>query len=114
MYIDNVFAVQKYINKFKPNDEMSKEVFKKKSFEYGIAEKFITTWLDAPTKDPIDILDNMIMEYAFKLKKVEKNKELLVIYNSYIKILTNIKNYILKEIYNISICAIQGGNRHEL
>lgn len=95
--IDNLYCVMKYVEKYEPKDIYSKDIFKIKCFEQNIAQKFIVYCFDHINDDYEDILDLWILDYSIKKKMIKNNKDLILIYNTYIKILNNIKNYIQKE-----------------
>ena len=69
------------------------------SIRQTICEIFLNKWLDSPESDPIDILDNMIVIYYIYLNSAKEFGKLilLVVYSTYIRTLTFIKNLIKKE-----------------
>ena len=69
------------------------------SIRQTICEIFLNKWLDSPESDPIDILDNMIVIYYIYLNSAKEfgKLKLLVVYYTYIRTLTFIKNLIKKE-----------------
>ena len=69
------------------------------SIRQTICEIFLNKWLDSPESDPIDILDNMIVIYYIYLNSAKEfgKLKLLVVYSTYIRTLTFIKNLIKKE-----------------
>ena len=95
--IDNLCKLGNYIKRYEPNDTDTKDVFKKKCFEQNISQKFMLYCFDHIDDDYCDIIDLWIFQYSIKKKIIKNNTDLYNIYNTYIKTLNNIKNYIEKE-----------------
>lgn len=76
------------------------KVLRKKVTESFICNKFLTDWINHSTDDPIDILDRMLLNYSLWEEEaiIHNNKELIEIYNIYIKTLNNIRKYIINNL----------------
>lgn len=82
-----------------PKGPLSDKILFKKVSEKFIINKFIEKWSNKINDDPIEIIDAMILNYSiWEQGAIEKNNdELIKIYDTYIKTLFGIKNFIIKE-----------------
>lgn len=64
-----------------------------------ILQKFLAKWLDNPLDDPINIIDNMLLNYYMweSTARENNNNELIELYGVYVKTLIKLKSYIIKE-----------------
>ena len=78
---------------------LSDKILFKKVSEKFIVNKFLETWLNYDHKDPSDILYDMILKYSiWRCNALNNNNDKLFnIYESYVKTLTGLKNFIEKE-----------------
>ena len=93
----------RFVNKrFGINDViiLSNRVLYLKVIKWHVCNLFIQKWMDNITRDPIDILDDLILKYTLLERQAihNKNNNGILIYDTYSKTLISIKNYILKEI----------------
>lgn len=82
-----------------PKTILSDKLLYKKVVEKFVINKFLETWIQQNQKDPVDILDEMILKYSIWEESAinRNNNELVKIYSTYIKTLTGLKKFILKE-----------------
>jgi len=81
------------------NVYMSDKVLKKRVMQNFVVNKFLCRWIDHNQDDPIDILDDMLLNYyMWGNDAIEKNnQDLIRIYDIYTKTLISIKKFIEKE-----------------
>lgn len=78
---------------------ISDKILYRKVAKGFILDKFLNKWLDDPLADPIDIIDDMTLKYYMweNAAATNNNTELIKTYEIYIKILLNLKTFIVKE-----------------
>lgn len=100
MYLELWDKTYKYIssNKFANfNIFVSKKILFENSLKKYIAYSFLSKWYDNLNTSPIDILDNMLMNYYISNKNLGESAK--KVFDIYIKGLLIIKNFIEKELY---------------
>lgn len=96
MYLDFIFKIATYIEKHysEPSAMMSKKKFYKRSAECFVLNSVIIKCLDNQNENPLNIFDNLILEYTLAYKECIQleNKYL---YLTFINALMNVRDFIL-------------------
>ena len=76
------------------------KLLRKKVAEKFIINKFLEAWIVRNQDDPLDILEDMLLKYSLWEMNAREynNKDLIELYDVYVKTLLGVKNYIKKEL----------------
>lgn len=102
--IEKIYRIQNYISKKYPEPtlDVSTKIFKVKSYQHYTAFKYLSLCYDNLTKDPLYILESMLIETHMLYSRVSKNKKrknyaLYFMYDTEINTLNDIMQYLRKE-----------------
>lgn len=99
MYLEYIERLSNYIDKRFPEPALRpKKAFKRKTLERCFSQETLLKLYDRVTKDPYDVLDDMLYYYNGLLYGVRKdNHAQIELYSIYIRVLTIMKKFIMEE-----------------